>query len=333
MENKRVFKLMTTLTALVIVLLAQTQYIKSEEKTKPNLNNQNIITEINDKAEKDINKIDEIEIVVESKEEIIQKESEKAKETASNTDIDQNDASLIIEVPKPQLKAEEKPEVKLEVKPEVKPMIKPEPVITIKDIEHIIAIDFQIENKNDANLFTGETKVEVNGVKGKRKIVSQEKYSDGKLISTSEVTNEVILNPINQILLQGSKVPEANISSEQAKAMFSAMNLSRQEAGKAPLTWSNDLANAAGIRSKEISESFSHIRPNGQNFNTVNPSIVFGENIASASSNAQETHILFMNSAGHRDNILDSEFKSVGISTYKIPSKPGATYWTVLFNY
>ena len=325
MKNKRMYKLLTTLTALIFVLLIQTQYIKSEEKLKLKINDQT--AEISDKVEKDnMNQL------------IIDSEQNDDTNTAVETPItipgneperneNQNELSEEPTLVQPQ----ETP--KVEQKPVTNPVVKPQPVVFLKQVEQNISIDFKTESVSDANINQGESKIEVNGVAGNRLIVKQEKYVDGKLVSSNEISNTITLNPVNQVVRKGTKMPTIAIDSDQAKAMFNAMNQSRLEAGKVKLNWSNDLANAASIRSKEISVSFSHTRPNGQKFNTVNPSIVFGENIASASSNALETHQLFMNSAGHRENILDSDFKSVGIATYKISDKPGATYWTVLFNY
>ena len=312
MKNKRTLKLLTTLTALVFVLVIQTQFIESEEKLKLNIEKQT--AQISDKVEKDT--IDQLITDTEEK----------------------NDTNTLIEtspavIPNNEPEVNELPKQPAVVQPELQVAPKPEPVVFFKQAEQNTVIDFKTETISDANINKGESKVDVKGVAGNRLIVKQEKYIDGKLVSSSEISNTVTINPVNQVVRQGTKMPTLTIDSDQAKAMFDAMNQSRTDAGKVKLNWSNDLAIAATIRSKEISVSFSHTRPNGQKFNTVNPVIVFGENIASASSNALETHQLFMNSAGHRENILDSDFKSVGIATYKLPGKPGATYWTVLFNY
>ena len=91
---------------------------------------------------------------------------------------------------------------------------------------------------------------------------------------------------------------------------------------------------AAEIRAKEIVTSFSHTRPNGSSFATAltESGVNFktaGENIAWGQKTPQEVMNVWMNSQGHRANILNTTFTEIGIGVYQEPS--GTMYWTQLF--
>lgn len=91
-----------------------------------------------------------------------------------------------------------------------------------------------------------------------------------------------------------------------------------------------DIAKAANIRANEIVKSFSHTRPDGSSWDTVSP-LVYAENISYGHTSAIAAHTAFMNSAGHRANIVIAGFKTVGTSAVNGPN--GTTYWVVLFGY
>ena len=95
-----------------------------------------------------------------------------------------------------------------------------------------------------------------------------------------------------------------------------------------------DLVNAE--RAKEIETSFSHTRPNGSSFSTVltENGITFrgsGENIAWGQRTPEEVMNGWMNSEGHRANILNPKFKKIGVGFYQ--NAEGRNYWTQLFTY
>jgi uncharacterized protein YkwD len=50
------------------------------------------------------------------------------------------------------------------------------------------------------------------------------------------------------------------------------------------------------------------------------------ENVGMGPS-VRSTHKAFMDSAGHRRNILDTRFRDVGVGIYRKPSGGGYTYW------
>lgn len=116
---------------------------------------------------------------------------------------------------------------------------------------------------------------------------------------------------------------------DYAEQMLALVNQARAEAGAAPLTLDRKLCDAADKRAEEITTKFSHTRPNGKDCFSIFSeygisSYGGGENIAMGSADVNAIFNMWMNSPGHRANILNSDFKSIGIG------KCG-NYWVQLF--
>lgn len=114
------------------------------------------------------------------------------------------------------------------------------------------------------------------------------------------------------------------------------VNEHRKAAGLAPVTYSAKLSAAAQVRAVEIEKSFSHTRPDGRYFSTVfaEHGITYrysGENIAWGQKSPEEVVTAWMNSAGHRANILNANFKELGVGYRQ--NERGVNYFTQLFIY
>ena len=93
-----------------------------------------------------------------------------------------------------------------------------------------------------------------------------------------------------------------------------------------PLAWDTALEQTAKVRAKELSQSFSHTRPDGTSCFTAFPDGYYakGENIAMGSRLAgtgatelwKETNDMY-DKQGHRRNMLNSMFNCVGIAGYE----------------
>ena len=86
----------------------------------------------------------------------------------------------------------------------------------------------------------------------------------------------------------------------------------------------------------EIEKSFSHTRPDGRNFGTAITDLGItyrgaGENIAWGQKTPEAVMNAWMNSEGHRANILNPNFKKLGVG-YRTDSQR-TPYWTQLFTY
>ena len=124
-------------------------------------------------------------------------------------------------------------------------------------------------------------------------------------------------------------------ASSYAKAVLNLVNKYRKQNGLASVKLDSVLSGAASTRAKEIVNFFSHTRPNGSSCFTVlsENGISYngaGENIAYGQSSPDEVMTAWMNSAGHRANILNASFTRLGVGVYE---SGGTLYWTQLFTY
>lgn len=116
-----------------------------------------------------------------------------------------------------------------------------------------------------------------------------------------------------------------------AKAAFDLVNTKRQEAGLGALTWNSGLEQASAVRAVEAAQSFSHTRPDGSDWWTVNSNLMYGENLAKGYASAQEAVDAWMASPTHKENIMDNEFVS-GAIVVNIGSN-GQWFWAQEFGY
>lgn len=122
-------------------------------------------------------------------------------------------------------------------------------------------------------------------------------------------------------------------TSSAAQAVLSQVNAARAQNGLRALTLDANMNRAAAVRAAELAQSFSHTRPNGsRGMTALNEAGVSyrtaGENIASGQQTAQAVVSAWMNSSGHRANILSASFGRMGVGQATIG---GRTYWVQLF--
>lgn len=127
---------------------------------------------------------------------------------------------------------------------------------------------------------------------------------------------------------------EENAALSFAKQVAKLVNEERAKAGLPALEYDTEIASAAMVRANEITASFSHTRPDGRKFSTVltDNGIRFngaGENIAWGQKSPEQVMEAWMNSDGHRANILDANFNKIGVGHYQDAS--GRNYWVQLF--
>ena len=122
-------------------------------------------------------------------------------------------------------------------------------------------------------------------------------------------------------------------TSSAAQAVLAEVNAARAQNGLSALTLDANMNRAAAVRAAELAQSFSHTRPNGsRGLTALNEAGVSyrtaGENIASGQQTAQAVMSAWMNSSGHRANILSASFGRMGVGQATIG---GRTYWVQLF--
>lgn len=123
---------------------------------------------------------------------------------------------------------------------------------------------------------------------------------------------------------------------EQEWEVLRIVNAERVSRNKLPLTTFSGLQSIAHLRSQEIVEYFSHTRPNGSQWSTAfsENGISYsyaGENIAAGQTTPALVMQSWMNSQGHRENILSDNFMHVGIGRTYLNSSEYRYYWTQLF--
>ena len=120
----------------------------------------------------------------------------------------------------------------------------------------------------------------------------------------------------------------SNISLDEMRALqLERINKERKAAGRSTLELDDDLNEVAQIRAEEITEYFDHDRPDGSDCFTLYEDYGFdsyrGENIAMGYRTVTAVMDGWMNSQGHKDNILNKNFKRVGLGLAQGPD----TYW------
>jgi uncharacterized protein YkwD len=124
------------------------------------------------------------------------------------------------------------------------------------------------------------------------------------------------------------------------KLMIDTVNNERVKTGLSQLEWCPTLARAAKDHSIDMAERdfYDHVTPEGLKVwdrarnQGYNHSYV-GENIAVGQESVREVMIDWMNSQGHRENILDESYSHFGYgkATGLHDSVPGYIYWTQNF--
>jgi uncharacterized protein YkwD len=125
-------------------------------------------------------------------------------------------------------------------------------------------------------------------------------------------------------------VPTSGVgaASSAEKRMRQLINRERTERGRKALAMNDLLVGIARRHSKDMADDRRiYHNPNlGFALRSSNPS-AWGENVGMGAS-VPRLHDLFMNSAAHRQNILNPEFDRVGVG---IVVRDGALYVTVVF--
>ncbi len=121
------------------------------------------------------------------------------------------------------------------------------------------------------------------------------------------------------------------------KRILDLTNNERGKVGLSPLTLNSKLAAAAQkhSRSMAMQDFFDHrqmverVRAEGYHYSRV------AENISAGNSTPEDAIKGWMNSSGHRDNILNSNYRELGVGYYFLENDQGSVnykhYWTQVF--
>ena len=131
---------------------------------------------------------------------------------------------------------------------------------------------------------------------------------------------------------------DASTPEELAAEVVRLVNVERAKEGLAPLGTYDSLTKAAQIRAPEIVTLFSHDRPDGTSCFTAmdqtgakKGAYTWGENIAAGNATAAATVEQWMNSPGHRANILNAKFTHIGVGYQHSAGSTYGHYWVQMF--
>ena len=141
---------------------------------------------------------------------------------------------------------------------------------------------------------------------------------------------------VRPISVPTAKPAAAGTASAIEKQVLDLVNAERAKYGLSALTWADDLANIARAHSQDMIRRnyFDHTDPDGRSpFDRLkNAGIRYryaAENIAYGQKSPAAVMNAWMNSSGHRKNILNANLKEIGVGA--VSSSGGTIYWTQLF--
>lgn len=157
-------------------------------------------------------------------------------------------------------------------------------------------------------------------------------------VGLSEIinANPQIKNPALIYPGETVKVPLITATKKIEQEAVRLTNVERQKQGLAPLTLNWELARVARYKARDMRDNhyFSHTSPTyGSPFTMIkNFGIQYrsaAENIAAGQQTAQAVMNAWMNSSGHRANILNAGYTQIGVG-YAQGGSYGA-YWSQMF--
>lgn len=151
---------------------------------------------------------------------------------------------------------------------------------------------------------------------------------------TTTTTKAASKKPAAQMPAQNQTVSGAQTGFESD--MLKQVNAQRAKNGQSALTLNQSLCASARVRASEIAKDgcFSHTRPDGSGCFTAISGVSYrtaGENIAMGTwgyYGVDEIMDGWMNSEGHRANILNGDFSEVGFGCVVVN---GNGYWVQMF--
>lgn len=158
------------------------------------------------------------------------------------------------------------------------------------------------------------------------------------IVANPQIENPDLIYPGDKIYvpLYGEKKEQQRSVDSVEKQVIDLTNEERAKNGLAPLAYNNELCNVARAKCQDMIDNhyFDHHSPTyGSPFDMMKSFNIdysaAGENIAKGQRNAHEVVTGWMNSEGHRKNILNSNYNQIGVGCVK--DSQGTIYWTQMF--
>lgn len=151
------------------------------------------------------------------------------------------------------------------------------------------------------------------------------------------VTQPEVNTPVAEKPSESTETEKNNtaVSSYEQKVV-ELVNVERQKAGLPALTLDAEISNVARIKSKDMADNnyFAHQSPTYGSAGDMLSKFgikwsAWGENIASGQKTPEAVVNAWMNSSGHRANILSSNYSRLGVGY--VTNSNGTPYWTQMF--
>lgn len=134
-------------------------------------------------------------------------------------------------------------------------------------------------------------------------------------------------------------IPESSMPKDMSnqgyvvERVLELVNQERAKVGAPPLRMSEDLQIAANTRAMELIENPSHTRPDGSSCFSLlkNRGKTCGENLAAGPTSPEMAVAEWMKSDEHRTNMLDPEYREIGIGLYSDGNTAYKHYWIQIF--
>ncbi len=158
-----------------------------------------------------------------------------------------------------------------------------------------------------------------------------EETTQAKPTVTTEATTETTTQMVTEAATETTTV---NTNNSMAQQLLTLVNQARAENGVSPLVLNDSLSSVAQKKAEDMKDNnyFSHTSPTyGSPFDMIkNAGISYttaGENIAMGQKTAEAVFNAWMNSSGHRANILNASFTEMGVGV----TDGSNIYWSQMF--
>ena len=135
-----------------------------------------------------------------------------------------------------------------------------------------------------------------------------------------------------------TQITDEKLRLEYVTEVCRLVNVERAKYGLSPLTLDERLCKAAQVRAVECGEmdDIDHTRPDGSSCFTVLQEMNIdyfytGENLAAGYQTPAAVVNGWMNSEGHRENILDEYYTKIGIGYYHVDGTYYQNFWSQFF--
>lgn len=147
--------------------------------------------------------------------------------------------------------------------------------------------------------------------------------------ANEENSNSIVTPPVQE---------NASFNAEIEQLIFNKVNEERAKAGVPALSYNSTMETYARVKSKDmgVRNYFDHVDPDGEmitaqmardgvSYNAWGENIAYIGGVSDAAALAEQFMTNWMNSDGHRANILSTNFTSVGVGVYKSGNRYYAT--------